>query len=154
MARKKNDGKELENVLQAALTRHAEKYRTTFGRFYDATSSGGKGHTQSGDFFWLLKQSVLIECKSTDIGIDIVSLIRSSKTSRAQVARHRVWHLAGHPSVYFYLDTDTREVRAYDGRSIVAAVPDKRIDLLVLLAVSSVTRIDLLLEKLVTTFNT
>jgi hypothetical protein len=55
-----------------------------------------------------------------------MQLIKASKTSRAQVPKHRLHHIAGHPSIYLYGDLLNGEVAAYDGESVVAALFDKK----------------------------
>lgn len=145
---KNNDGKELEVKLQDALKRHQAEHKTNFVRFYDATSSGGRGHAQAGDYLWMIPgQGVLIECKSSEVGTDLLTLIRSSKTSRAQIARHHIWHIAQHPSVYFYLDLVTREVQAYCGKSVVLAANSGKKDQLTLISVGGLNTLDRILNE-------
>lgn len=149
----KNDGKELEAAVQAAFKRHQETHKTNFVRFYDATSSGGRGHSQAGDFLWMLPANgVLVECKSSETGADLLALIRSSKTSRAQIARHKIWHLAQHSSVYFYLDLVTRTVQAYCGKSVVVAARNNKQDQLQLISVGGLTSMDRILTEVAAYF--
>jgi hypothetical protein len=123
---KRNDGKELEGKLHDALLKHQEQSKTNFVRLHDATSSGGRGFAQPGDFIWLVpNMGVLIECKSSDVGADLLQLIKSSKKSRDQVPRHRLWHIAQHPSVYVHANLMIREVKAYCGKSVCDALTNK-----------------------------
>lgn len=123
---KRNDGKSIEILVHDALFEHQTTRKSGFIRLYDATSSGGRGHAQKGDFLWLLDKAVLIECKSSEIGADLMTLVKGSKTSRDQVARHRLWHVSGHPSIYIHADLITREVKVYCGKSVVERMADKQ----------------------------
>lgn len=128
----KNDGKALENAVREALKAHQETNQSFFYRFYDTTSARGNFLPESpGDFMWLLPEgAVLVECKSTEKGADILTMIKGSKTSKAQIPRHRIWHRTGHPSIYIWADLVTREVAIYDGVSVVQAHLNKDKELL------------------------
>lgn len=121
---KRNDGKDLENKLNEALVEHQAKFKSHFFRLYDATSSGGgRGHRQDGDFIWLAPaDTVLLECKSTEVRTPLLQLLKGSKTSKNQIAKHSLWHIAGRKTVYVYADLITQEVIAYCGYSVLAAV--------------------------------
>jgi hypothetical protein len=148
---KRNDGKELESRLSAALLQHQTTHKSTYLRFYDAVSSGGRGHAQSGDFLWAMPaNAVLIECKSSETGADIISLIKSSKTSKSQLPKHRLWHIAGNLSLYVYANIITREVCFYDGISVLVAVKSGNREDLKILGVCTLTSIFYLLETIST----
>lgn len=144
---KQNNGKTLEQAVHSALLEHQTHHKSGFIRFHDATSSGGRGHAQKGDFLWLLSKAVLIECKSTETGADLITLVKKSKTSREQVARHRLWHVSGHPSIYIHADLITREVKAYCGESVVDKVQDSR-KTLKLVGVSGLSSVEQLLTDI------
>ncbi len=129
----RNDGKRLEQTIQAALQQHHLHNRSNFVRLYDQTSTGGRGFALPGDFYWFVPgNAILIECKSTAICKPLLSLVRSSKHSKDQIPRHRLHHLSGHPSVYLYGDLLNDEITAYDGESVVAAVNEKKKDLVII----------------------
>jgi hypothetical protein len=69
--------------------------------------------------------TTLIECKSTATGKDLWQLINSSKTAKLQIPRHRMWHLAGSPSIYIWGNVETGEIKTYDGKSVVEAFMSK-----------------------------
>jgi len=122
--RTKNDGKELERKVAEALRVHQEKNRSVFHRFADTTSAAGNlVQAQPGDFLWLhyFGPAVLVECKSTATGESILDLVKASKSSRRQIPCHRLWHIAGHKSIYIWGNLTTREVCVYEGKSVIEA---------------------------------
>jgi hypothetical protein len=122
-----NDGKWLEHKVQADLIKHKANHKSFFYRFYDTTSARGSFLPPSpGDFLWNYKSvSTLIECKSTATGKDLWQLINSSKTSKLQIPRHRMWHLSGCPSIYVWGNVETGEIKVYCGESVVEAFMSK-----------------------------
>lgn len=118
----RNDGKVLEKALQDALADYQKRHRAKWHRFYDTHSARSILPQQPGDFMLLVPgASILIEAKSTDDGTPLLDMIRSSKSGRTQIAEHRIWHRAGHPSVYIWGDLRTKEALVYDGPQVVAA---------------------------------
>lgn len=147
----KNDGKELERLVSKELSAHKSANNSHFIRFYDATSSGGgAGHRNAGDFQWLLPgAAVLIECKSTVRGdMDFYKLMMLSKKNIGQMARHRLWHRAGHPSIYIYADIVGGVVIVYGGCSVVAAIDNKDPFMLSILAVKGLNSLEGLFNEI------
>lgn len=142
-----NNGKDLEQRLQSALFAYQETHNSHYFRLYDATSSGGKGHRNPGDFVWLVTKAVLIECKSTENGTCLLESIRRSKNSRQQTARHELWHRSGHPSIYVFADILARIVTVYDGKSVLTAL-NKKTETPKLLATSGLYTIDTILPAI------
>lgn len=121
-----NSGKKLEAAVQEALRLHQVQFKSHFFRLYDATSSGGRGHTQAGDFVWLARaEALLIECKSTETGKDLLQLVSSSKKNREQLPRHKVWNLSGHKSLYIYGNLLSQQTAIYWGLDVIAGVQNK-----------------------------
>ena len=122
-----NDGKWLEHKVQAMLNKHKEQHKSFNYRFYDTTSARGSFLPPSpGDFFWIHQGiNTLIECKSTTTGADLWKLLNSGKTSKLQVPRHRMWHLAGSPSIYVWGNVETGEIKVFCGESVVEAFMSK-----------------------------
>jgi len=119
----RNNGKALEGQITAALKAYQADHAARCHRFADTTAAGGKFlGPQPGDFMLLVPGfSIMIEAKSTDCGAGLLSLIRSSANAKKQVAQHRMWHRAGHPSWYWWADVTAGEFRVYDGREVVRA---------------------------------
>ena len=114
----RNSGKLLEVKVSEALRKHQEQQGSHFIRLYDATSSGGRGYKQVGDFIWLLPdKAVLIECKSTDTGLSFSEILKS-KTSKEQIPHHKLWQMSGHPSIYIYLNQPTQDVQIFDAAQV------------------------------------
>ena len=119
----RNDGKKLELAVQEALRFHQTASKLHFFRMYDATSSGGRGHAQDGDFVWLLpNKAMLIECKSTETSKDLLALIKSNSKNKQQLMRHKLWHLSGHSSLYVYGNLLSQQVATYTGESVMEMV--------------------------------
>jgi hypothetical protein len=122
-----NSGKKLELAVQEALRVHQGQFKSHFFRLYDATSSGGRGHTQAGDFVWLTcTEALLIECKSTETGKDLFQLVSSSKKNREQLPRHKVWNLSGHKSLYIYGNLLSQQTAIYWGMDVITCIQNKQ----------------------------
>lgn len=123
----RNDGKLLEDRVHEALRGYQADYPSHFIRFYDQTSSGGRGHRNAGDFLWLLPNvpAVLIECKSSAIGTPLVHMIKGSQVSRQQINRHRLWVRSGHIGIYVYANLLTEEVTVFASLDLLTEI-DKR----------------------------
>lgn len=129
--RRSNDGKILEGKVRDALVAYVESSPALFHRFYDTTCAGSYLPAQPGDFMLLVPAradasaaAILLECKSTDAGCALMGMLTGDVAKR-QIAKHRLWHRAGHPSLYIWLDLGTNEVEIYCGRQVVAEFLDK-----------------------------
>lgn len=123
----RNDGKLLEDKVHEVLRVYQESRPSHFIRFYDQTSSGGRGHRNAGDFLWLLPKvpAVLIECKSSAVGTPLINMVKGSQVSRQQLNRHRLWLRAGHIGIYVYADLMTKEVTVFASSDLLLET-DKR----------------------------
>lgn len=117
-----NDGTYLQDKLQEVLKTFTEYNRGFFYRFYDTKSTqGGFLPAQPGDFFLLVPAAgILIECKSTEVGTPLTTLAHHGKVGKRQIAKHRMWHRAGHPSLYLYYNFKTKIFEWHKGESVVA----------------------------------
>lgn len=116
MSKSQNDGKYLEERWQEALQEFATGNPSYTLRLYDAHAARGMLPAQPGDFIWTMPgAAVLVECKSTEKGEPLKKLL-----DKQQIAKHRLWHRAGHPSLFVYGDLTTMESHLYDGRDVVS----------------------------------
>jgi hypothetical protein len=94
----RNDGTKLEGKVQDAL----KAARNLIAN-------------QPGDFLMTLPgAAILIECKSTWDGASFWSLLDAT-----QLAKHRLWQRAGHPTVFFYGNHRKGEVALYRGDAVI-----------------------------------
>ena len=113
----KNDGKLLETKIQQALVTFTQHHPGFKHRFYDTKSAGNYLPAQPGDFFLLIpNRCLLIEAKSTTVGASILKLAWANKQ---QLAKHKLWHRAGHPSWYAHLDVKEKILSWYKGEDIL-----------------------------------
>jgi hypothetical protein len=132
MAEKKvNDGTELQAKLQKALKEYTSKQAGTWHRFPDTKSARLNFiQSQPGDFFLLVPgMSVLIECKSSVVGEALLNLAYHGEVGRRQIAKHKLWHRAGHPSLYLYGDMRGKQKMFawHLGTDVVAKVSDPKV---------------------------
>lgn len=114
----KNTGKSFERAVQEAFTAWCAENQGFFYRFQDSYAARNLLVAQPGDFFWLIPgNAILIECKST---VSDKSLQEMVKSSPNQLAKHKLWARAGHPSVFLHYDM--KEVKAYDGRAVANSI--------------------------------
>jgi hypothetical protein len=101
---KANNGEYLQDKLAAAMKDFTTNHRGYGHRFPDTKSAQGNFiKAQPGDFFLLVPQgSILIECKSTVSNASLLSLAWHGDVGKRQIAKHKLWQRAGHPSVYLY----------------------------------------------------
>ena len=125
MARKTNDGIYLQEKLASILKAYKE-YNPAFDhRFSDTKSARGNYiKSQPGDFMLLVPfGALLIECKSTVTGIGLLTLAHHGIVGKRQIAKHRLWQRAGHPSLYLYADLSKGKDKAvyewHDGRYVI-----------------------------------
>lgn len=118
----RNDGSFLQNKLQGALKEHCKTFPCYWFRFYDSKSARGFLPAQPGDFLWLLPgQAVLIECKSsTREKTTLVSLAHHGPVGKCQLAKHKLWHRAGHPSIYLYYNIPEDRLAWHNGKDVIA----------------------------------
>jgi hypothetical protein len=111
---KTNDGSYLQDKLHDAMKDYAANHRGLSHRFPDTKSAGGNFlQAQPGDFFLLIPQgSILIECKSTVANATLLSLAWHGKVGKNQIAKHRLWHRAGHPSLYLFGNLTAGKLKA------------------------------------------
>lgn len=116
---KKNDGTGLQVKIQSALKEREAGSPAFFHRFYDTKSAFAKVlPNQPGDFMMLVPGgAVLIEAKSTEAGQTLKQLMDD-----AQVGKHRLWHRAGHPSLFVYEDIEARQVEIHNGTEVASRV--------------------------------
>lgn len=151
----RNSGKLLEEKVAEVLRLHQAQQSSYFIRLYDATSSGGRGFKQPGDFIWLLPdKAVLIECKSTDTNLSFLELLKS-KTSKQQIPKHKIWQMSGHPSIYIYLNKLTQDVQVFDAVQVFNNFQDtKEKKDLNLIASGTLRFLDRILSDVAYKFNT
>jgi penicillin-binding protein-related factor A (putative recombinase) len=119
--KKENDGKALEGKLSKALKTFEAKTKAFHYRIPD-TSAARKGILPPavGDYILLIPgKAVLIECKSTVTGIPLLTLAHKNKV---QIAHHRQWHRAGHPSLYLWYDIEVDKIEYHTGELVVQKV--------------------------------
>jgi len=121
----RNDGTSLQDKLQKALKEYCETSPAYWHRFPD-TKSAGRGNylkAQPGDYMLLVPgPCLLIECKSTMVGTGIISMAFHGGTGKNQIAKHRLWHRAGHPTLYLWGDLANKEVQWHSGRAVVKKI--------------------------------
>jgi len=120
---KDNDGTYLQDKLQAALKPYSEMRKAFWHRFPDTKSAGGFRFLspQPSDYLFVAPGvALLIECKSTRVGADIITLAHHGDVGKRQIAKHKLWHRAGHPSLYLYGDLSIDVFHFYDGRDVVS----------------------------------
>jgi hypothetical protein len=116
-----NDGDYLQAKLYSALADYV-RYQPGFKyRFYDTKSTRGSFlPAQPGDFFLLVPEACfLIECKSSVAGVSLLSMAFKGAVGKNQIAKHRMWHRAGHPSLYLYLDLASNRIEWHTGVNVV-----------------------------------
>lgn len=101
---KTNDGAYLQDKLAEAMKDYTANNKGFDHRFPDTKSARGNFiQAQPGDFFLLVPgSSILIECKSTVANATLLSLAWHGTTGKRQIAKHRLWQRAGHPSMYLF----------------------------------------------------
>ena len=124
MERKTNDGGYLQDELAKVMGHYTQYNPGFFHRFPDTKSAGGNFlKAQPGDYMLLLPvQCLLIECKSTVAGAKLITLAHHGKVGKVQVAKHRLWHRAGHRSLYLYGDLEKRRYEWHSGQMVVRKV--------------------------------
>lgn len=112
---KVNDGKLFEGKVKNALQAFCNTYPAFYHRFPDTHAARGWLPAQPSDFLWAIPTDVfLLECKSTDKGEPIWRLLDDG-----QLGKHRLWHRAGHPSLFLYADLHTKATEVWGGVDIV-----------------------------------
>ena len=116
-----NNGEILQDKLQRTLSQFTSKNKGFDYRFYDTkTARSGFVPAQPGDFMLLIpNNAVLIECKSTKVGTKLLTMAHKGNVGKLQIAKHRMWHRAGHPSLYLHLDLKTDAIEWHSGKNVV-----------------------------------
>jgi hypothetical protein len=106
-----NDGSYLQDALFKAIKEYTTFNKGYGHRFPDTKSAGGNFlQAQPGDFFLLVPGgSLLIECKSTKTHASLLSLAWHGTVGKRQIAKHKLWQRAGHPSLYLYGDITEKD---------------------------------------------
>lgn len=144
----KNDGTKLESKVQDALKAYCANHLALWYRFPDSKAARNLIVNQPGDFMMTLPgAAILIECKSTWDGATFWSLLDAT-----QLAKHRLWMRAGHPTTFFYANLRKGEVVLYRGDAVVdvAVHGATREDLL--LGSAAITRMAPLIERIATEY--
>lgn len=118
---KDNDGTYAQDKLQAALKAYCQAHKGFYHRFPDTKSAGMFTFLkpQPADYLFVFPGcSLLIECKSTKVGERIVTMAHHGEVGKRQVAKHKLWHRAGHPSLYLLYDYTLERFKFYDGRDV------------------------------------
>lgn len=91
-------------------------------RFPDTKSARGNFiQSQPGDFFLLVPGgSLLIECKSTIAHASLLALAWHGVVGKRQIAKHRLWQRAGHPSLYLYGDLVNKTFEWHTGDKVIS----------------------------------
>lgn len=125
---KRNDGKLLEKATEWAGKRIVQA-GGFFHTFPDSRRARNLISAQPSDFLLAhLGVALLLECKSTAASASLVSMINANDQTRAQAGKHRLWHNAGMPSGYLYLDLQLGRLAWYDGEEAVKAAAGSRAD--------------------------
>jgi len=101
---KTNDGSYLQDKLADAMKAYTMDNKGYSHRFPDTKAARGNFlQSQPGDFFLLVPAgSILIECKSTVSNATLLSLAWHGEVGKRQIAKHKLWQRAGHPSLYLF----------------------------------------------------
>lgn len=101
---KVNNGEYLQDKLAIAMKTYTAENAGYSHRFPDTKSARGNFlQSQPGDFFLLVPVgSILIECKSTVSNASLLSLAWHGPVGKRQIAKHKLWKRAGHPSLYLF----------------------------------------------------
>lgn len=122
--KKVNDGTKIQDKLYSAMKSYVSTNPGFVYRFYDTKSAGSYLPAQPGDFFLLVPGGcLLIECKSSASGIQLLTMAHKSKV---QIAKHRLWHRAQHYSLYVYHDTRNDKVEWHLGSYVVNKMNNPR----------------------------
>lgn len=116
-----NNGKKLEARTTLTLKELTSKTRANYHRFTDKTQAmSGFVPAQPADFLLLVPgKAILVECKSTTSGTSLIAMAHQEKT---QIAEHKKWHRAEHPSIYVYLNLGTDRLEIHNGKNVVKKV--------------------------------
>lgn len=122
----KNDGEYLQDVLQDALKKFSQYHKAFYYRFYDSKSTnGGYLPAQPGDYFLLVPgMCMLIECKSTKVTSPLLTLAHKGEVGKRQIAKHKLWHRAGNPSLYLYGNLANKVLEWHLGTRVVEKVAE------------------------------
>lgn len=122
--KKQNDGTYLQDELAKALKAYCEYNEGYFYRFYDTRSARVNYlPAQPGDYLLNVPGiSILIECKSTTVGASVVKMAWNNKITKNQMAKHRLWHRSGHPSLYLWGDLTNKTFEWHLGETVVSKV--------------------------------
>ena len=122
MSNQSNDiGKWFEGKIQAALKEIESERDSTFHRYPDTRAARNPLPAQPGDFLLAIDGlAILIEAKCSATH-DTFSSGFSSLWPKGEVAFHRMWHRAGHPSWVMFCHYDTGRVDIWDGANIASA---------------------------------
>lgn len=117
----KNNGKALEAKISKVLKLYAAKNKSLDHRFVDKTQAmSGFVTAPPGDYMLLTPGgAILIEAKSTNTGRGLLSLAHKNKI---QIASHRMWARAGHPSLYLYMDLESDVIEWHLGTNVVEKI--------------------------------
>jgi hypothetical protein len=117
----KNNGKKLESKTTATFKEFTSKRKGFYHRFVDKTQAmSGHIPASPGDYLLLVPgKAILVECKSTITGIGILTLAHKNKV---QIATHRMWHRAKHPTLYVYWNLKEDIIEIHDGHNVVQKV--------------------------------
>lgn len=120
----KNNGELIQDKLQNVLSNFAAKSPSFDYRFYDTkTARSGFIPAQPGDFMLLIPNyAILIECKSSNAGVKLITMAHKGNVGKLQIAKHRMWHRSGHPSLYLYLDLKTNLIEWHCGKKVVKKI--------------------------------
>ena len=66
--------------------------------------------------------AILIECKSTEVGTSLITLAHHGKVGKVQIAKHRLWHRAGHRTLYLYGDLAKDSYVWHSGQNVVRKI--------------------------------
>jgi hypothetical protein len=111
-------GKWFEGKIQAALKEIESERDSTFHRYPDTRAARNPLPAQPGDFLLAIDGlAILIEAKCSQTH-ETFSSGFSSLWPKGEVAFHRMWHRAGHPSWVMFCHYDTGRVDIWDGGRI------------------------------------
>lgn len=117
-----NDGTALQDILQDSLKQYCELNPSFFYRFPDTKSARGLYlKSTPSDFLWSAFGYVfLVECKSTRAGTPLITMAHHGDVGKRQVAKHRLWHRSGQPSLYLWADLVGERFEWHSGQDVVS----------------------------------
>ena len=104
-----NSWKEFHDLVWDAINVLKTEQGAFSYAFPDSYAARGQFmQAQPGDMMLLWpRRAILIEVKYSEVHLDILSMLKSEGAhAKRQLAKHRLWHRAGHPSLFVFRRKD------------------------------------------------